>query len=83
MSNVQRLELNTAGVRELLQSEGMKAIIQEYTDQVLANVGGTSAGYKGDVIIGRNRAVGRVAVDSDRAKTDNENSNSLLKGLHR
>lgn len=83
MSKIQRFELNKAGVRELLQSEGMKSVVQSYTDTVLANVGGTSAGYKGDVIIGRNRAVGRVAVDSDRAKTDNENSNSLLKGLHR
>lgn len=83
MSKVQRFELNHAGVRELLQSEGMKSVVQMYTDTVLANVGGTSAGYKGDVIIGRNRAVGRVSVDSDKARQDNENSNSLLKGLHR
>lgn len=83
MSKVQKFELNTAGVRELLQSEGMRTVVQSYTDQVLANVGGASAGYKGDVIIGRNRAVGRVSADSKSAVLDNENTNSLLKGLHR
>lgn len=83
MNRLLRFELNNAGVRELLQSEGMKSVVQSYTDQVLTNVGGTSAGYKADVIIGRNRATGRVSADSARAKRDNENSNSLLKGLHR
>lgn len=83
MSKVQRFELNRAGVRELLQSEWMQSVVQSYTDTVLANCGGTSAGYKADVIIGRNRATGRVSADSAKAKQDNENSNSLLKGLHR
>lgn len=83
MSKIKRFELNKAGVRELLQSDGMKSAVQFYTDRVLTNVGGKSAGYKGDVIIGRNRAVGRVSADSAGAVLDNENTNSLLKGLHR
>jgi len=78
-----RFELNRAGVRELLQSDGMREVVQSYTDTVLANCGGTSAGYKADVIIGRNRATGRVSADGARAIRENENQNSLLKGLHR
>lgn len=83
MSKKVRFELNHAGVRNLLQSDEMRDAIQSYTDAVLANCGGTSAGYKADVIIGRNRATGRVSADGARAIRENESQNSLLKGLHR
>lgn len=83
MSKLQRFELNHAGVRELLQSEGMKSVVQMYTDRALANCGGTSAGYTAMIFVGFDRVHGSVIAESDGAKRDNENSNSLLKGLHR
>lgn len=83
MSKILCFELNTAGVREMLQSEGMQVVIQNYTDRVLENCGGASAGYSADVRVGKNRAVGRVSADSASALRQNEDSNSLLKGLHR
>lgn len=83
MSKLLRFELNKAGVRELLQSAEMQSVVQSYTDRALANCGGTSAGYTATVFVGFDRVHGNVVADSAEAQRDNENSNSLLKGLHR
>lgn len=80
MSKV-KFVLNRAGVRELLQSQEMQAVIEEATQNVLTNAGGQSAGYDANVITGKNRVVGRVYADTIRAKRSNSKHNTLLKAL--
>ena len=76
-----KFELNRAGVRELLQSEEMSKVIREYTSQVEANAGGSSAGYESNVQT-HNRVVGRVYASTESGQKKNESDNTLLKALH-
>jgi len=73
-------ELNREGVRELLQSAEMAGVIREFSDQVLANAGGQSAGYGMNVQTGH-RAVGRVYCRDKSGFKDNTENNTLLKAL--
>lgn len=79
MSNIV-FELNSAGVRELLQSSEMAEVVREFSGQVLANAGGSSAGYGMNVQTG-NRAVGRVFCNDSKGLRDNSENNTLLKAL--
>ena len=45
--------LNRAGVRQLMQSEEMQAILNEKATKALNRLGG---GYKSDIYVGKNRA---------------------------
>lgn len=73
-------ELDRAGVRELLQSSEMAEAVREFSDQVLANAGGSSAGYDMNVQTD-NRAVGRVFCSDKKGYRDNTENNTLLKAL--
>lgn len=73
-----RFELDSAGVRELLQSPEMVSVISDMTAIVASNAGD---GYDYDTQV-RNRAVGRVWAESKEAKRDNEDNNTLLRSLH-
>lgn len=70
--------LNKEGVRELMKSEPMQAIIQSHVSRVMNNAG---PGYSGDTRAGKNRAVGLVRVASKEAYKDNLENNTLLKSL--
>lgn len=71
-------ELNSDGVRELLQSQEMVNIISEYTDQVISKAG---EGYEGNTEV-HNRAVGMVWAETKEARIDNEDNNTLLRALN-
>ena len=71
-------ELNSAGVRAILQSEEMSTIIQEAASKV-ANTAGI--GYEANVQT-HNRVVGRVEAVTKAARRENQKSNTLLKALH-
>ena len=73
-----RFELNRAGVRELLQSGEMAAIVTSLGSNVLSRVG---AGYEISTITGQNRVNCRVAAVTYEAKKENLENNSLLKAL--
>ncbi len=74
-----RIELNRAGVKELLQSEEMAQVLDDYAAQVASRAG---AGYGHDASrAGKTRAHGRVWAESSEAVRDNEENNTLLRAL--
>ncbi len=77
MSKV-KFVLNRAGVRQLMQSEEMQAILNEKSSNALNQLGD---GYKSDIYIGKNRANAMVWADSIKAKRDNLKNNTILKAV--
>ena len=77
MANV-KVELNEAGVRELLQSPEMESICLEYANQVRARAG---TGYEVSTMVGRTRVNASVLAATPAAKRDNQKNNTLLKAL--
>ena len=82
MSKVE-FKLNRAGVRELLKSSEMRAIIDNHTSRVLNAAGGAGKGYEANVRDGQNRIVSTVRADTIQAKRSNAKHNTLLKALHK
>jgi len=77
MSKV-KFELNSAGVRELLQSAEMAGICKQYADQVRGRCG---EGYTVDTYTGKTRVNASVHASTSAARKDNLNNNTLLKAL--
>ena len=69
-------ELNYAGVRELLKSDAMQSILQEYANARLPGVG-----YYSKTFVMPTRAVARMSAGTQEAAQDNMTNNSLLKAL--
>lgn len=80
MSKV-KIVLNSAGIREMLKSDGAQALITQYCETVQRNAGGE--GYEISVQVGRNRTVGEVHAVSKEALNDVFKNNALLKALHK
>ena len=68
--------LNTAGVRELMQSQEMQDVLVEFASQVAERAGD---GY--DVYIGVNRANVSVMTATEEAMADNLDHNTLEKAI--
>lgn len=77
MSKMQ-FKLNRAGVRQLMQSEEMQAVLKDKANESLNRLG---AGYESDIYVGKNRANAMVYADSIRAKRENANDNTILKAV--
>lgn len=75
MSSV-RIELDDAGVQELLKGSEMQEILKKYGSQKAAQAGD---GYDYAVHVHQKRAVANVFPNSDEAAQDNYNNNTLLK----
>ena len=70
--------LNRAGVRQLMQSEEMQAILKDKADNALNSLG---EGYKSDIHVGKNRANAMVYADTYQAKRENLKHNTILKAV--
>lgn len=77
MSNV-IFELNTEGVRELLQSQEMQDALQEIATDIQGKCG---PDYATDVQVMQTRAIASVYTDNESALKDNSRNNTLLKAL--
>ena len=77
MSKV-KIQLNRQGVRSLLRSKEMQAILKAKADDMAQACGD---GYKSGIFFVPNRAVARVSAASIRAKRDNLKNNTLLKAM--
>mgnify|MGYP004698871909 FL=1 len=77
MSNYQ-FELNRDGVKQIMQSAEMKAVLDE-TAQHIAS--GAEGEYKVDTITGRTRANAEVSCASAQTYYDNLKNNTLLKAM--
>lgn len=73
-----KFELNRAGVKELMQSSEMKAIVDEYAAAAAKNAG---SGFSWNSQTGKTRIVAEVTADTIRAKIENSKNNTLLKAL--
>lgn len=71
-------KLNRAGVRELLQSGEMAAVVTSLGSNVLSRVG---TGYEISTVVGQNRVNCRVSAVTYEAKKENSEQNTLLKAL--
>lgn len=77
MSNF-TFKLDRAGVRQLLKSEQMKKICEEYAKAAQARCG---EGYVVTSHTGRNRANASLYAETVEAKVDNSKNNTLLKAV--
>ena len=73
-----KFELNKAGVRELLQSDEMQAVLNKKASNAVNRLG---AGYEKDSYVGKNRANAMVYAETYQAKKDNLRNNSILKAV--
>lgn len=78
MSKDFKFELNSSGVRDLLQSEQMQSILIEKASEIRDRCGD---GYSQDIHVGKNRANAMVYADSFKAKIDNSKNNTILKAM--
>ena len=73
-----RIELNGAGVRELLRSSEMKAICGEQASEIAQRCGD---GYSYDTYTGQNRVNAEVRAETWEARRDNSENNTILKAM--
>lgn len=74
-----KIELNRAGVRELLQSAEITAACTEAAQTYLSRLG---EGYKLSTYVGRNRVNVSVYTETKKAKRDNAENNTMLRRLN-
>ena len=73
-----KFKLNGSGVRQLLKSSEMQAVLASKATEIKARAG---EGYDQDTYVGKTRANVMVYADSAKAKRDNMNNNTLLKAV--
>jgi len=77
MSNF-KFELNRSGVRDLLRSDEMQALLSEKASAIRNRCGD---GFDQDIMVGKNRANAMVWADSFEAKRKNMRENTILKAV--
>ncbi|WP_449450889.1 hypothetical protein [Streptococcus suis] len=73
-----KFKLNRAGVRELMKSTEMQAVLTDKANGIRNRAG---TGYESDIFVGKTRANAMVYADSYQAKRDNKKHNNLLKAV--
>ncbi|HEP1838086.1 TPA: hypothetical protein VCA64_001946 [Streptococcus suis] len=73
-----KFKLNRAGVRELMKSPEMQAVLTDKANGIRNRAG---TGYESDIFVGKTRANAMVYADSYQAKRDNKKHNTLLKAV--
>lgn len=77
MSKV-RIELNSAGIREMLRSAEMQAVLDEHAARIAERCG---TGYSSDTHLTGGRAVASAFAETGEALRDNLENNTLLRSL--
>lgn len=77
MSNV-KVELNSAGIREMLLSAEMQQILGEKAAEIAGRCGD---GYASDTYMTPGRAIASVYAESKEAVKDNLDNNTILRNL--
>lgn len=78
MSSKVKIKLNRPGVRELLQSPEMEALLGSLAGAARSRLGD---GYESDTYIGKNRVNASIRATTYKARKENLETNSLLKAL--
>lgn len=77
MSKIE-IELNSAGIRELLRSQEIMDALQDTADGIRAQLG---TQYQTDQYVGAGRANVSVYTDDPAALRDNERNNAMLRAM--
>ena len=81
MANV-KVKMNRAGVREVLQSDGVQNDLLARAKAIAASANASSGGgYAADVIAGKNRARAVVKATDRNSAFDNSRNNTLAKSI--
>ena len=75
-----RFELNRQGVRELMQSDEMMAVVSRLSNESLATLGD---GYEVTTLVGKTRVNAEIAAVTYQARKENSENNTILKSLRR
>lgn len=73
-----RIELNTAGVRELLRGAEIQGILEEIAEPIMGRL---PEGYRKDVHVGTNRCNVGIVASTAEAVQDNLENNTLIKAV--
>ena len=73
-----KLKLNRSGVKELLKSQEMQALLVLKASGIKERCG---EGYSQDVHVGKNRANAMVWAETPQAKAENSENNTILKAV--
>lgn len=76
MNKLLSFKLNQKGVRELLQSQAMQSILEDFADKKAQAAGD---GYASEVHVGKNRSYANIYPESKEAYFDNLENNTLEK----
>lgn len=75
---VDRVELNSDGVRELMQGDEMQALLNQKASQAIAKLG---KGYDYDTRVGKTRANADVHARTKKAAKDAINNSTIIKAV--
>ena len=78
MSKPIKIELNSTGIREMLLSGEMQAVLGEMAAGIAGRCG---AGYESDIYLTPGRAVASVFTATPEAAKDNSQNNTILRNL--
>lgn len=73
-----RFVLNRKGVGELLKGTGMQEMLKSRADTIASRAG---SGYETDVYVGTRRANASIWPETEEARQDNLENNTLLKSV--
>lgn len=73
-----KFELNRNGVKELMQSQEMKQICEDYANDALSRLGD---GYEVTSMVGKTRVNAQIAAVTYAARKENLQENTILKSL--
>lgn len=75
-----KFELNREGVKQLLKSKEMQAVLQGHASAMRDRCG---EGYEDEVLIAPTRAIARVRAKTTKARRNNTKNNTTLKAVKR
>lgn len=73
-----KVTLNRAGVKQLMQSEEMQALLTSKASAIRNRCG---PGYEQDIFVGKNRANAKISAETAEARKDNSENNTILKAV--
>lgn len=77
---IEKIELNSEGIRELLRSPEMGEICKEYADKAVETLG---EGYEAEEYVGKGRVNASVSAVTKEAIRENSGKNTVLKAVFR
>lgn len=75
------IELNDEGIQALLKGAEVQAAVASRIGAAMSAVGGTDAGYKSEVYVGRDRVRGQIWTATGEAMQDEAENRTLTRAI--